>query len=665
MNILWYYRRLKAMCLGEIFWRIKRLLWQTYTSFFHKRWELQCERGCANSSRILERLDNIKFYGLPDIRLEDIPQKWVNSAIVVAEKLMEHRYNYLALGEIELGDEINWNHEYKRGINTPLLFGPWMNYRNSRSYGDFKYFWELPRLQHLVTLAKAYYLTGKEDYAAEAIKQIDGFVKQSPYLQGVNWIMPMEAAIRLISICWVTAFLKEYLKKKSLLCSLIEQIVKTHTNYVIKNFAAYSSANNHLAAEAAGVFITSICFSELEKMDIYCGRTYDILCKEIIRQHYADGVNKEQTIHYQIFTFNLFLTAALLAKANNIEFPDQYWQMLENSVNFIAAIADNNYLVPNIGDSDDGRVILLTQADYNPVQSMLATSAILFKRSDFKTKAKFFDEMSFWLLGNKGRDSFDVLDGEPEDIPATGNFDKGGYYILQSKGISKPRLIFDCGPLGFESIAAHGHADSLSFILNAYGQPYFIDTGSYIYIADNPYRNYFRSTAAHNTIVIDGRNQSEMAGAFLWSNKANSFVDEWISNEHYDKISAWHDGYHRLKDPVTHKRVIKFDKEREIIIIDDYLEMKSNHEIEQYFHLAPQCRVEKFDKKTWQISKTGGTIVITFDEKLDCSVFTGSENPICGWFSDTYDRKVPINTFLCRGTFRGDQRFSTKIRLLH
>ncbi|MGB8225641.1 MAG: alginate lyase family protein [Sedimentisphaerales bacterium] len=663
MKISWYYRRLMSMCPGEIVWRIKRLLWQTCARFLRKRWELQYERNCVNLPKVLEKTDNIKFYGLSDMRPEDIPQKWINGTVAAADKLMEHRYNYLALGEIDLGVEINWNREYKRDINTPLLFGPWMDYRDSESYGDFKYFWELPRLQHLVTLSKAYYLTSEEKYAEETIKQIKGFVKQSHYLMGVNWIMPMEAAIRLISLCWITRFLKNYLKKDTQACQMIESLVRSHVDYITANYAAYSSANNHLVGEAAGVFIASVCFGNIEKMRSHSKKAYNILCREIIHQHYADGVNKEQALHYQIFGLWFFLLAGLLGRTNEIEFPDSYWKMLEKSVNFIAAMANSDCSVPDIGDSDDGKAVVLTESGINTCYSLLVISSVLFNRADLKAKAKIFDETSFWLLGERGRDQYENL-AVVEPAGLSEKFHQGGYYILKSNGTVHATLIFDCGPLGFESIAAHGHADALSFILSAYGQPYFVDTGSYIYIADNPYRNYFRSTGAHNTIVIDRQNQSEMAGAFLWTDKAKSFVDEWISSEQYDKISGWHDGYHRLQDPVTHKRAIKFDKEREVIIMDDYLEMKSGHEVEQYFHLASQCHVEKFGKKTWQISKTSGKIMVTFDEKLDCSVLAGSENPICGWFSNAYDRKIPISTFLCRGTFRGNQRFSTEIRIL-
>lgn len=649
------------MCFGEIVWRIKRLIWQIYARFQHKRWELQYKRSHLNSTEIVRMLHEINFYGLSDIRPNDVPENWVNGTTSVAEKLLQHRYSYLALGEIDLGEEINWNHEYKRNIDTPLDFGPWMDYRDTELYGDFKYFWEVPRLQHLITLAKAYYLTSKEDYAEEVAKQIGGFIKQSPFLLGINWIMPMEAAIRLVSVSWITAFLKEYLKKHANTCGLIEQVVKSHVDYVIRNYAGYSSANNHLIAEAAGVFIASICFNQLEKMSIYREKAYDILCREIIRQHYTDGVNKEQAIHYQIFAFNFFLLTVLLARANSIEFPDQYWEMLEKSANFIVAIADNDCLVPDIGDNDDGKALVLSESDHNAVQSILATSAVLFERSDFKAKAKVFDETSFWLLGRKGKDKFDNLN--TESVLPTKRFDWGGYYVLSSDNGTKTKVIFDCGPLGFEPIAAHGHADSLSFILSAYDRSYFIDPGTYIYIADNPYRDYFRSTQAHNTVVIDGKNQSEMGGAFLWTHKASSFVDDWVSNEHYDKVVGWHDGYHRLQDPVTHRRAVKLDKEQGIITIDDYLGMKTTHKIEQYFHLAPQCHVGNVGRNKWRIANGDKSVELVVDSKLNCEVYTGSENPICGWFSGGYNRKCPIQTFVCRGLFCGNQHLTTRIRL--
>ena len=614
-----------------------------------------------NSVTTLKTIDNVNFYGLSDTQPEDVPRDWAASTTAAADKLMQHRYSYLALGEIDLGEEINWNHEYKRGINTPLLFGPWMDYRDTDSFGDFKYFWELPRLQHLITLAKAYYLTGNETYANGVVAQLKGFIEQCPYLLGVNWTMPMEAAIRLISISWVTAFLREYLRQDSHTCSIIERIVRSHVDYVAKNFSAYSSANNHLIAEATGVFAASICFRQLEGMDKHRRNTYDILCREITRQFYSDGVNREQTTHYHIACYNCFLLAALLGNSNDLDFPPEYWKTLENAANFICALANKDNSIPHIGDKDDGKSIVLSETDTNEVRSLLATAAVLFKRSDFKARAGDFDEMSFWLLGNKGKAQFEILNTESD--MTTKQFKKGGYYILSNNNGAKAKVIFDCGQLGFGTIAAHGHADALSFMLYVHDREFFIDLGTYTFVANDPYRNYFRSTAAHNTIVVDQQNQSQTGGPFLWTQKANSFVEEWISNEHYDKIIGWHDGYRRLKDPVTHRRKIELDKDSAVICINDYIEAKSTHEITQYFHLAPECEIQMTKPNYWRITNDEKAIELITDEQFSCRVIRNSESPLCGWASRAYEQKVPINTLVCQGSSSGNQRFSTEIRL--
>jgi len=660
MKISWYFRRLKSMSPAEILWRIRRLLWQVYAKLRHKQWQLRYERNSAGSSRMVEAIGSIKFHGLADSRPQDVRRDWVEATVAQAEKLLQHRYDYLSLGEISLGKRINWNHEYKKNVDTPLLFGPWMDYRDTDSYGDFKYFWELPRLQYLVTLAKAYYLTRQDKYAEEAVAQIRGFVEQSPYLLGVNWIMPMESAVRLVSVGWVAVLIKDYMANHNDACGLIEQVVRSHTGYVAGNYAAYSSANNHLIAEAAGVFIASLCLGGLKGMDALGREAYEILCTEAVRQNYPDGVNKEQAVHYQLFASEFLLLAGLLGRANGTDFPAEYWRVLEAGAEFMAAICDDDCSIAEIGDSDDGRAIVLSQADRNSARSMLATCAVLFGRGDFKKKAGRFDEMSFWLLGNEGRRKFDEL--SDESVAGRKAFEQGGYYILTGEGKAKLKVIFDCGPLGMGSISAHGHADSLSFMLNAYGRRFFIDPGTYTYVAGDPYRDYFRSTAAHNTIVIDAQDQSQMAGPFLWSRKAASYLENWSSDSACDKVVARHDGYHILDDPVTHRRAVTLDKEKEVVTIDDFIEAKGSHKLEQYFHLSPECQVKMIDDGALQIANSGKRIELTLDSRLSSRIVAGSENPICGWCSRAYGQKQPTNTIICSGGFSGDQHFTTTIR---
>jgi len=655
---------LRNMGPGEIVWRVRRLLWQFFARLLHRRWELQYQKNTVDSQTMLRTIEKIKFYGLSDIKPADVPQDWIKSAVAAAEKLLLHHYDCLALGRINLGEKINWNREYKRKIDTPLMFGPWMDYRDSKSYGDFKYFWELPRLQHLITLAKSYYLTGEEKYAKEAINQIKSFVEQSPYLLGVNWIMPMEASIRLVSVSWITVFLKEYLKKDTQACVLIGRLVRSHVDYITRNYAAYSSANNHLIAEAAGVFIACVCFSNLEGMSAgRRNRAYHILCREIVRQHYEDGVNKEQAVHYQLFAFNFLLLAGLLGRANGIEFPGQYWKMLEKNATFIAAIADENCILPEIGDSDDGKSVILSEVDDDPVRSILATSAVLFNKAEFKTKAEYFDETSFWLLGREGQQKFENMreSSLPSGLPT--RFEQGGYYVLTGGGTTKARIIFDCGPLGFGLIAAHGHADCLSFTLDAYNKSFFIDPGTYTYIAADPFRNYFRSTAAHNTVVIDSENQSEIAGPFMWATKARAFVKDWQVKDGFTKIIGWHDGYHRLIDPVTHRRSIEFDKNNSVVVIRDFIEAKASHTMEQFFNLSPECVVTQLDAHRFKIVNDDKAVELLTEVQGKAEARIASENPINGWVSRSYDVKESSTTIVCRTVGKGDQCLTTRIIL--
>jgi hypothetical protein len=439
--------------------------------------------------------------------------------------------------------------------------------------------------------------------------------------------------------------------------------VQSHVDYVTRNYAEYSSANNHFIAEAAGVFIASICFGGLNKANArHRDRAYRILCEEIIRQHYEDGVNKEQAVHYQVFAFYFLLLAGLLGRANGVEFPGQYWDMLEKSATFIAAVADDNCLLPEIGDSDDGRAVVLSEGDSNPVRSILATSAVLFNRAEFKTKARYFDETSFWLLGKDGQRQFDDITEQDASAGPT-RFERGGYYILTGGGPAKAKIVFDCGPLGFGAIAAHGHADSLSFILDAYNRSFFIDPGTYTYIAADLFRNYFRSTAAHNTVVIDSKNQSEIAGPFLWATKANSFVQEWQDNDAFAKVIGWHDGYRRLSDPVTHRRGIEFDKNNAVMVIRDFIESRTSHTVEQFFHLSPECVVSQLDVNRFRIINGDAAIELLTDKRVSVKTRRAEENPISGWASRSYDRKEPTTTIACRTACTGNKCLTTRIIL--
>ena len=106
-------------------------------------------------------------------------------------------------------------------------------------------------------------------------------------------------------------------------------------------------------------------------------------------------------------------------------------------------------------------------------------------------------------------------------------FPEGGYYVLAADrgGEDELVVVFDAGPLGLAPLYAHGHADALSFWLSYGGHEFLIDPGTYCYTNHTAWRAYFRGTAAHNTVRVDGEDQSVATGPFLWSHVAHCQVD--------------------------------------------------------------------------------------------------------------------------------------------
>src|SRR5262249_20365766 len=175
--------------------------------------------------------------------------------------------------------------------------------------------------------------------------------------------------------------------------------------------------------------------------------------------------------------------------------------------------------VPQIGDADDGVLVRLDPArDFDPFRSLLATGAVLFERADLRLKAGKLDDKSRWLLGDAAESKFRALAASTEaaTLPVRCQFPQGGYYILGSDFETRDevRIVADAGPLGYLSIAAHGHADALSFTLSAGGLPILVDPGTYAYHTDRQWRGYFFRPPPPNPLRRRRAGQTIPAGKF-------------------------------------------------------------------------------------------------------------------------------------------------------
>ncbi len=203
--------------------------------------------------------------------------------------------------------------------------------------------------------------------------------------------------------------------------------------------------------------------------------------------------------------------------------------------------------------------------------------------------------------------------------------------------------MMDCGELGYPLMASHGHADLLSITLSVDGIDFLIDPGTYLYHTGNEWRNYFRSTSAHNTITINNENQSEIKGPFMWGRRPVGRINKWDTSIEKDYAIASYDN-----SGVSHKRSVYFNKKETIWMIQDLVSANGKNTIKQYFHLSPDSIINRLSSNVVEVENQGIFLYMSLDRDFSIEIRKGEISPILGWSSDMFGKKtespVLVNT---------------------
>jgi Heparinase II/III-like protein len=360
----------------------------------------------------------------------------------------------------------------------------------------------------------------------------------------------------------------------------------------------------------------------------------------------------------------MMIVAGLVGRANGRNVTPEYWRRLEAMLEFLASIMDVGGNTPALGDADDAVIARLDPDRHaSAYRSLLATGAVLFERPTFAFKARGFDDKARWLLGDAAAERFQsLLESAAPSPPLHRAFPDSGYYILGGsfETPNELRMVFDAGPLGYQTIAAHGHADALSFTLSAGGVELLIDPGTFAYHTHKRWREYFRGTSAHNTVRVDGVDQSKGGGNFLWLTHARSQVLEFGSTGECERILAQHDGYMRLADPVLHRRELQVERLNSAVTVVDKLVCSGEHYVEMFWHLAEHCTVEAADNRV-SICRDDVELSIVLPEQTACEVIYGSEDPVLGWRSPRFDERLPSHCIRAALRINGDAQLVTRM----
>jgi len=511
----------------------------------------------------------------------------VKDKIVQADMICGHIFDLLGSGPAKLSTKgegyqtIDWHIDFKSNYSwNPKTF--FRNIRFGHIEGvDIKIPWELSRSQHLNTLGQAYLLTENTKYADEFANQIRDWIKNNQVGFGVNWHCTMDVAIRAAN--WLVA--QEYFSDKDSFPKEFWQefysSIYEHGRFIIKHLENRQGfTSNHYISDLAGLFFIAVYCPFFEESKSWQEFALKELSKEINKQVYPDGCNFEASTSYHRLVLELLFYSELLGNSAGIEFPEQYKDKVRKMFDFSLYCIKPNGRIPQIGDNDNGRFLILSKRPVLEHKYLLSLAAIYYKDPEFKVPTFNYDEESLWLFGKTGKEFFDALSFREKPIASKG-FSDAGWYLMRD---NNNYCFISCGPNGQNGIGGHAHNDKLSFELVIDGEDVIIDPGTYVYTPYPIKRNKFRSTEYHNTIIFDGYEQNEV------SNKNIFYLPDrvMVKNVYLEEIVDGFTFNGKIQySGIKHTRMVISDKESGNWEIRDNISSREPTNAKLLFHLSP------------------------------------------------------------------------------
>ncbi|MEW6267125.1 MAG: alginate lyase family protein [Thermodesulfobacteriota bacterium] len=464
---------------------------------------------------------------------------------------------------------------------------------------DLRAVWEPARLQHLsIVLAKI-----GETPSVRAAGELKGWVRnvllawisENRFPYGPHYMSAMECGLR-IPVFLSTLQTLDVLTPDER--KMVVRAVYQHAWLIRRRLSLFSSLGNHTVAECLGLILAGGLFRESRPGRDWLRTGLSLLEQEVRHQILDDGGPAEQSFHYHRFVLDLYWLAVEFLEKNGLHDCAEIKKRLSRGELFLAAFSDGRGAWPAIGDGDDGQAIA---PGVHPARE-------------------------------SAPDAMKIEAGRP----VIQTFPDSGYTVVRtSKGAI---FTFDHGGLGLPPLFNHGHADALSVTLAKNSRPILVDPGTFRYNGVLEWRKYFKGTRAHNTVTVEGLDQSDQITGFIWAQGYEAGLTKSLSGPRQIVLSAFHDGYARLNSPVRHWRTVVL-LDQNVFIIKDVFEGQGENIFELNFHFHPEASVNR-TPPGWEVSIGRERAFLTMPDG-EFTLVEGQRDPILGWYSSAYGLKTP------------------------
>lgn len=477
---------------------------------------------------------------------------------------------------------------------------------------DIRSLWEINRLNHFITLGRAFAVTRDEAYAVKLFSDFDSWLEQNPLGRGPNWNCAMEVALRAVNL------LAAFTLCRQAQCFTEERLLKwlqsleQHGGHIERNLEfSYLGTTNHYLTDIVGLLWIGLVLPELNSADKWRNWAFQQLLNEMDKQVLPDGADYECATGYHRYALELFLYSFILCRQHQIEIEMKYWQKLRAMLHFVKSYLRPDGSAPLIGDSDGSQLLPIAPRQSDQHSYVLGVGALA--TADDRFAIGPITEEILWLFGESGVSDFKALCLSDSQIESQ-QFPAAGICVLRQDDLY---LLFNAARHLRAGRSSHRHNDALSIEVYACGRAFIVDPGTYVYGANLAARHAFRSTAYHSTIQVDDSEQStiHLLRPFHFGNEAKPAITHWESTIDIDRVSGMHVGYERLTGKVRHERRIDFYKRERWWLIEDRITGRGAHKITTRFHFADGLEILESKGSVSAVDETLGVklLIIALD----------------------------------------------------
>jgi hypothetical protein len=514
---------------------------------------------------------------------------------------------------------------YGEEVNPPRTAAGGIVWSYNGAQEDFEWQQMFNHQDYFNTLMAAYAKTGRRAYIERIDQDLRDWILSNPHPGRKTRIGPWgEVEVSSRARTWVSVFygLQSVEEFSPAARILLLSSVAEHAQYLM--LFHRRDSNNHTVAQVTTLGIIGCAWPEFRDASGWRAYAQEKVGQQMGALVYPDGAEAELTAGYHRISTETFDVYVRTSRDLGYPVADSITVGIKRMWTYLAFTLRPDGTTPENNDTDRRDI-----------------------RDKLKEASKVHDRPDWAYIASNGRE------GLKPRIGPTVTFPWAGHAVMRSGWDADAQwAFFDASPFG----VAHQHYDKLHLSIDAFGRALLVDAGRYRYVENDPFRDYFVSSAAHNVLLIDG------AGQLKTPDRAERPMagGDYGSMPDFDYARGIFDnGYQGVKGRIVHTRTVVYVR-NQFWIVADRVETDRARKVEALWHYAPDCSVVVEGKTVVSTDAGKGNlrIVPTGGMPWRMSIVEGAENPVQGWYSGNYTDKEPNPTAVYSAEIPGTTTFA-------